>query len=145
MECKFTCFDRVIHLTEKLPASKWQEAYDITLEHGLQEFLDFCVENGCFTQDQADVLYAHIIMWEDLEGNYYEEDYNKLQELYEAVGLTREVCEICSNEGGVQINKDKIIDKAIEFCYELYEKYDNNREIDDTDIAYIIEILKGRE
>jgi len=43
------------------------------------------------------------------------------------------------------MDKDKIIDKAIEFCETLYDKYDNNKEIDDTDIAYIIEILKGRE
>ena len=145
MECKFTCFDRVIHLTEKLPADKLMEAYEITLEYGLQDFLEFCVENGCFTESQSDVLYSHIIMWEDLDGNYYEEDYEKLQELYDAVGLTREVCELCSNEGVLQINKDKIIDKAIEFCYELYRKYDDNEEIDDMDVAYLIEILKGRE
>lgn len=98
MECKFTCFDRVIYLTEKLPVNKLNEAYEITLEYGLQEFLDFCVDNGCFTEGQADVLYSHIIMWEDLDGNYYEEDYDKLQELYDAVGLTREVCLRCAEE-----------------------------------------------
>ena len=43
------------------------------------------------------------------------------------------------------MDKDKIIDKAIEFSYTLYEKYDNNEEIDDMDVAYLIEILKGRE
>lgn len=43
------------------------------------------------------------------------------------------------------MDKDKIIDKAIEFCYGLYRKYDGNGEIDDMDIATIIEILKGRE
>lgn len=43
------------------------------------------------------------------------------------------------------MDKDNIIEKAIEFCYTLYEKYDDNEEIDDMDIAYIIEILKGRE
>lgn len=145
MDCKFTCFDRVIHATEKLPVNKLNEAYHITLEYGLIEFLDFCVDNGCFTEGQSDVLYSHIIMWEDLDGNYYEEDYEKLQELYDAVGLTREVCELCSNEGGLQIDKDKIIDKAIEYCHTLYDKYDNGQEIDDADIAYIIEILKGRE
>lgn len=37
------------------------------------------------------------------------------------------------------------IEKAIEFCRELIEKYDANEEIDDLDISYIIEILKGRE
>ena len=98
MECKFTCFDRVIHLTEKLPEDKLKEAYELTLEYGLQEFLEFCVDNGCFTESQSDVLYCHIVMWEDLDGNYYEEDYDKLQELFDAVGLTREVCSMHSEE-----------------------------------------------
>ena len=43
------------------------------------------------------------------------------------------------------MDKDNIIKKAIEFCETLYDKYDNNEEIDDMDIAYLIEILKGRE
>lgn len=98
MDCKYTCFDRVIHLTAKLPANKLKEAYEITLEHGIQEFLDFCVENSCFTKEQADVLYYFIIMWEDLDGNYYEEDYDKRDELYDAVGLTREVCDKIAEE-----------------------------------------------
>jgi hypothetical protein len=38
-------------------------------------------------------------MWEDLEGNYWEEDYDKLMELYDKVGLTREACEeLCESE-----------------------------------------------
>lgn len=37
------------------------------------------------------------------------------------------------------------VEKAIEFCRELIEKYDANGEIDDLDISHIIEILKGRE
>ena len=43
------------------------------------------------------------------------------------------------------MDKDKIIKKAIDYCHTLYEKYDNNEEIDDIDVANIIEILKGRE
>ena len=37
------------------------------------------------------------------------------------------------------------VDKAIEYCEKLIEKWDNNREIDDIDICNIIEILKGIE
>ena len=37
------------------------------------------------------------------------------------------------------------VDKAIEYCEKLIEKWDNNREIDDIDICNIIEILKGKE
>lgn len=36
-------------------------------------------------------------------------------------------------------------EKAIKRLEELSEKYDNNREITDTDLAHVIEILKGRE
>lgn len=41
--------------------------------------------------------------------------------------------------------ENRIIEKAIKYCESLYEKYDNNMEIDDIDIACLIEILKGRE
>lgn len=43
------------------------------------------------------------------------------------------------------MDKDKIIEKAISFCETLYDKYDSGKEIDDFDIAWLIEILKGRE
>lgn len=35
--------------------------------------------------------------------------------------------------------------KAIEYCEKLMEMYDKNIDIDDTMIAHLIEILKGRE
>lgn len=53
MDCKYTCFDRVMHLV-----------------------IDFGVENGCFTKIQTNILYDGIVMWEDLDGNYYENDYS---------------------------------------------------------------------
>jgi hypothetical protein len=37
------------------------------------------------------------------------------------------------------------INKAIEYCEEVLENYDNGGNIDDIDVAHIIEILKGRE
>ena len=37
------------------------------------------------------------------------------------------------------------IEKAITYCEELIDKYDDNMEIDDLNICHIIEILKGRE
>lgn len=37
-----------------------------------------------------------------------------------------------------------IIYDAIEYCEKLIEKYDNNEDITDLDICYLIEILKGR-
>ena len=43
------------------------------------------------------------------------------------------------------MENNKIIERAIEYCYKLIDKFDNNRDIDDIDISYLIEILKGRE
>lgn len=93
MECKVTCFDRVMHLVNKLPKDKHKEAVEIIQEYNLIDFLDFCVENNCFTESQSTTLYEGIVMWEDLDGNYWEEDYDKLHELYEKIGITEEVFE----------------------------------------------------
>lgn len=43
------------------------------------------------------------------------------------------------------MDKNQIIKRAIEFCRDLIDKYDENQSIDDMDISYLIEILKGRE
>ena len=43
------------------------------------------------------------------------------------------------------MEKNQIIEKAIEYCYKLIDKLNDNRDIDDIDISYLIEILKGRE
>ena len=99
MDCKVTCFERVMHLVEPLPKSQLREAYEITINDSLEDFLNFCVECRCFTELQSYTLYDGIVMWEDLEGNYWEEDYDKLMDLYDKVGLTREVCEeLCESE-----------------------------------------------
>ena len=93
MNCKVTCFDRVMHLVEELPKSKYAEAIEIINEYSFEEFLEFCVDNGCFTKEQSSTLYDGIVMWEDFDGNYWEEDYDKLHELYDKVGITEDVLE----------------------------------------------------
>ncbi len=93
MECKFTCFDRVIHSIKKLSDDKLNEAMEIIRDLNFQDFLDFCEENGCFTEEQASTILDFVIMWEDLESNYFEEDEEKLIRLYEAVGITKEIFE----------------------------------------------------
>lgn len=91
MDCKVTCFDRVMHLVKELPKDKHKDAVEIIQEYSFIDFLEFCVDNGCFTQEQSDTLYDGIVMWEDLDGNYWEEDYDKLHKLYDKVGITEEV------------------------------------------------------
>jgi hypothetical protein len=98
MECKVTCFERVMNMVKPLPEEKLKEAYEITCEDSFIDFLDFCVENGCFTEPQSTTVYEGIVMWEDLDGNYWEEDHDKLMNLYDRVGLTREICEMLCEE-----------------------------------------------
>lgn len=91
MECKVTCFERVMHLVKPIPEEKLEEAVEIIVDNSFQDFLDFCVENDCFTEAQSTTLYEGIVMWEDLESNYWESDIDKLMDLYDAVGVTDEV------------------------------------------------------
>ena len=93
MDCTVTCFDRVLHLVEPLSEDKLKEAVEIATEYSFQDILDFGVENGCFTKDQSSTLYDGIVMWEDLESNYWEEDHDKLHLLYDKMGITKEVFE----------------------------------------------------
>ena len=57
MDYKYTAYDRIIHITEKLPKDKISEAIEIIQEDSFQDLLDFCVEQNCFTQAQAITLY----------------------------------------------------------------------------------------
>lgn len=91
MNCKITCFERVMNLVKELPKDKFQEAVEIIQEYSFQELLDFCVENNCFTESQSNTIYDGIVMWEDLDGNYWEEDCDKLQELYDKIGITEDI------------------------------------------------------
>lgn len=93
MDCKYTCFDRVLYRVKPLPQNKLEEAYELITDYSLWDLLDFCIDNHCFSLGQAQTLYEGIIMWEDLDGNYYEEDYDKLESLYEAIGITDEFVE----------------------------------------------------
>jgi len=94
MECKYTCFDRVMNLVKPMTVNRQlKEAVEVYQDESFEDFLDYCVSKGCFSQEQSQTLYEGIIMWEDLEGNYYEQDHDKMMNLLEAVGITPEVFE----------------------------------------------------
>ena len=93
MLCTVTCFDRVLNLVKPLPENKLKEAVEVATEYSFQDMLDFGVENNCFTEAQSSTLYDGIVMWENLEDNYWEEDYDKLHLLYDKMGMTKEVIE----------------------------------------------------
>lgn len=87
MDYKYTAYDRIIHITEKLPKDKISEAIEIIQEDSFQDLLDFCVEQNCFTQAQATTLYDFTIVFDSLDDNYHEFDRQKLLTLYDAIGI----------------------------------------------------------
>ena len=93
MLCTVTCFDRVLNLVQPLPENKLKEGVEVATEYSFQDMLDFGVENNCFTEAQSSTLYDGIVMWENLEDGYWEEDYDKLHLLYDKMGMTEEVFE----------------------------------------------------
>ena len=91
MRCTYSCFDRVIYSIKMLSKKEIKEACKLIKDSNLEDFLDFCVKNNCFSKEQAQTCLDSILMWEDLDGNYYEEDEGKLIRLYEAVGINKEM------------------------------------------------------
>lgn len=91
MKCTITCFERVLNLVAPLSESKLKGGVEVATEHRFQDLLDYGIKNGCFTKAQADTLYNGIVMWEDLEGDYWEEDQDKLLLLYDKMGITEDV------------------------------------------------------
>ena len=87
MDYKYTAYDRIIHITEKLSKDKISEAIEIIQEDSFQDLLDFCVEQNCFTQAQATTLYDFTIVFDSLDDNYHEFDRQKLLTLYDAIGI----------------------------------------------------------
>lgn len=88
MDCKYTCFDRVLHLVNPLSEEDKWIACELVTDYSLIDLLDYGVEKGCFSKPQSQTLYEGIIMWENLDGTYYEEDDEKLIRLYDAMGIT---------------------------------------------------------
>ena len=89
-DCPYTCFDRVLNQVSRIPkedTEKMEELYQICTDDSLIDVLDFGVANGLFTESQSTTLYEGIIMWEDLNGNYYEEDPDKYDALLSHMGV----------------------------------------------------------
>lgn len=94
MECNYTSFDRAMHMVK--PAEEERQLKDlvsIIQEDGLSALLDYAVQEGLITEPLSHTLFDGIVMWEDLEGNYYEEDHDKLMLLHEKLGVTEQVFE----------------------------------------------------
>jgi hypothetical protein len=140
MDCKVTCFERVMHLVKELPKDKYEEAIEIIQDCSFEDFLDLCIENNCFTKEQSSTLYDGIVMWEDLDGNYWEEDYDKLYELYDKVGITEDVLEQFTEDSNVN-ERQKIYD---EMCRVLTE-WETQEAVDDDLYWMLVKIQNNWE
>lgn len=91
MECPYTSFDVAIHNVILLPKNKLKDAVEVFQEYSLGEFINFCTENGCHSELDGYTIYDFIVMFEDLEGTYWEEDIYKLNLYLDSVGITEAV------------------------------------------------------
>ena len=91
VECKYTSFDRVMNIVKELPKNKKNIAIEIAKENSFEDLLDFCVENKCFTMEQSNTIYDFIIMFENLEDSYYEEDTEKYLLFLDKIGLKEDL------------------------------------------------------
>ena len=87
-------YEELMSLIKPLSEDKYEEAVKIYEENYyvcIQEMLDFCVKNKCFTEEQSKMLYEHIVMVNYVEGEAWEEDLDRVEEFYNKIGLTDEV------------------------------------------------------
>lgn len=84
------------------------------------------------------VLNGYVQGWTKLE-----EEFGKLFEKYNMYYEMGHAWNLSAYE--IHGMEEDAITKAINYCYKLIDKWDNNKEIDDLDISYLIEILKERE
>ena len=86
-------YEEIMNLIKPLSEDKYEEAVKIYEENYacIQDMLDFCVKNKCFTEEQSYMLYEHIVMVNYVEGETWEEDWDRMKEFYNKIGLTDEV------------------------------------------------------
>ena len=87
MECNVTRFDKVLHYIEEVPADKKEELYELITDYSFTDVLDFAVENSILSRRDAQTVFDSIIMYEDFESNYFEEDEDKINAFYEKLGV----------------------------------------------------------
>ena len=90
-DCLYTTFDIMIHKIKPLPKNKLKEAVKIAQEYSLIDLIDFCAENNCYPENWKNTLFDFMIMFEDLEASYWEEDREKYLNFLESIGVTEEV------------------------------------------------------
>lgn len=91
----YTAYDVALSHLSSLSEEDFEEAVEIIADGSLIDYLDFIEDKMNLPDGELDKtrIYEGIIMWEDYTGNYNEPDYDRLQELYDKTGITKEVFE----------------------------------------------------
>lgn len=116
-----TFYEKLLSMLKPIPDENRAEAYKVMLEDSFCEFIDFCVEKGCFNALQTDqipyyrrfILDSITMVDADPRENYFEEDLEKRGMFYDAVGITENVCQsiISGSETAIQNILDAIHEK----------------------------------
>lgn len=127
----------------KVVSLSWDESYIDRDDNGFNTKYKGVYFDEEYANGKLDLLKGATIEHVEL---YYEKDYENPYFVINSMEFedNERVLNMEVNYSVIAEEKNNV-EKAIEFCRELIEKYDANEEIDDLDISYIIEILKGRE
>lgn len=92
MDCNLTAFDMALHEVRPLTNEEdKKECVSILVEDSLPALLDYGVEKGCFSQDDANIFSAFIPKFYSYdEPTYWEEDVDMRNQLEEAMGIDEE-------------------------------------------------------
>ena len=119
--CNYTAFDRIIYLTKPLLKNKLKEGANLLQDNSLCDLLDFCTENGCFSKEQAAIVEAFIMVFEDLDGTYWENHPENYTRLLDEIGLTRDIVYLCTAYDDAVQEAKRLPDDKLEEGRELLE------------------------
>jgi hypothetical protein len=127
----------------KVVSLSWDESYIDRDDNGFSTKYKGVYFDDEYANGKLDLLKGAAIEHVEL---YYEKDYENPYFVINSMEFedNERLLNMEVNYSVIAEEKNNV-EKAIEFCRELIEKYDANEEIDDLDICHIIEILKGRE
>lgn len=86
-KCKVSCFERTLHAVKPTPEYIIRELYRIIAEEDIIAVLNFGIKMNCFTERQAMTLHDGIRYWDDVKGDYCENDTEKYNTLLTKMGV----------------------------------------------------------
>lgn len=149
-----TMYGKICSMLKPIPEKDRTAAHEIMREDSLCDFVDFCIDKGCFSSLATDqisyyrrfILDSIALIDADPMENYYENDPEKLGQLYDAVGMTEDVCQEISsadNSSAIQKILDAIHEKMHMGYSEEQLEVDFGTIGDDEDEGYYLSKLNG--